>query len=46
MTMDHNTVNIDVGDSINIQRTDGKCENNLLFGRAAVSYCMCEERVS
>jgi len=27
MTMDHGTCNIDVGCSINIQRTDGECEN-------------------
>lgn len=26
MTMDHGTFNIDVGDSINIQRTDGECK--------------------
>lgn len=27
MTMDHGTCNIDVGCSINIQRTDGECDN-------------------
>lgn len=30
MTMDHGTCNIDVGCSINIQRTDGECENTTL----------------